>query len=244
MNKEQLSARLGQVVPKYINWTQDVKFNFFGWLSLDHPNDIVDVAKVLVECKARLCTITAYAEKRVDHKKRLAVSYHFIISGLLLTVSVPLYHPETFEQLPVTSITPYFRNADWNEREFAEMYNIAVIGHPNPKRLFLDERIDAGVMGELVPFSALANSANTQKLWENLMDSKGAKKATAEQESFVAMYAAIEEPKFTPVKQKAVKAATENKTTEAKVAPKPVSAPKVEAEAKTEPATTQESVPE
>ena len=49
------------------------------------------------------------------------------------------------------------------------MYNIEVLNHPNPKRLFLDERLDAGIMAKLIPFSSLVHGTGSKDLWEHVM---------------------------------------------------------------------------
>lgn len=153
-------------------WTADVRANLFGWLPLERPDQLKDAARAL-SGKVRLCTITAYALARDDADKRRRIAYHFAVGDTTLTVSIPLFDSETNAKLPVPSITPWFRNADWNEREFHEMYNIEIPDHPNPRRLFLDERLDAGIMTKLIPFSAMANSAGTNMLWERILEAKG-----------------------------------------------------------------------
>ncbi|MCL1940145.1 MAG: NADH-quinone oxidoreductase subunit C [Desulfovibrionaceae bacterium] len=153
-------------------WTGDVRGNPFAWLRLDAPDKLKDVAGALAG-KARLCTITAYAEERDDPDKRRRIAYHFVAGNALLTVTIPIFDPESLQPLPVPSITPWFLNADWNEREFMEMFNIEITGHPNPKRLFLDERLDAGIMSNLIPFSAMAHGAASNTLWEQVLEAKG-----------------------------------------------------------------------
>lgn len=153
-------------------WTRDARANPFGWLRLDRPDKLKDAARALAG-KARLCTITAYAEERDDPGLRRRIAYHFASGDALVTVTVPLYDPDTMEKLAVPSITPWFLNADWNEREFMEMFDIAITEHPNPKRLFLDERLDAGIMSKLIPFSAMAHGAASNTLWERILEAKG-----------------------------------------------------------------------
>lgn len=153
-------------------WTNDVRANPFGWLRLDTPERLADAAECLAG-RARLCTVTAYAEERDDPGARCRIAYHFVAGDTLITITVPVYDPETLETLSVPSITPWFLNADWNEREFMEMFNISITGHPNPKRLFLDERLDAGIMSRLIPFSAMANGAASNTLWERVLEAKG-----------------------------------------------------------------------
>ena len=174
MNKDIISQNLTSITKKNVEWTTNEWGNSFGWLRLKHPGIIIEVAKYLATQQARLCTMTAYADKRSDPHKRRSLAYHFVIGSTLLTITTPLYNLSTYEPLPVSSITPWFRNADWNEREFHEMFNIQVVGHPNPKRLFLDERVDTGIMEQLIPFSAMVHSASTTALWERVMASKAA----------------------------------------------------------------------
>ena len=140
-----------------LTWTTNYYNDYYGWLKLENVADLTKVMEVLQNLQARLCTISAYTEDRSIEAKRRAIAYHFAIKGVLFCVTVRIYDKETLEPLPVPSITPYFRNADWHEREFREMYNIEVLNHPNPKRLFLDERLDAGIMAKLIPFSSLVH---------------------------------------------------------------------------------------
>ena len=77
-------------------------------------------------------------------------------------------------QLPaensVPTITPWFRNADWNEREFAELFDVHVDGNTNPKRLFLDPEIDEGILNEVIPLTIMMNGACTKDMWERIME--------------------------------------------------------------------------
>ncbi|HEX3028897.1 MAG TPA: NADH-quinone oxidoreductase subunit C, partial [Clostridia bacterium] len=75
----------------------------------------------------------------------------------------------------VKSITPVLKSADWHEREMRELYNIELQGHPNSKRLFLDENIHM-TDHTMIPLSEALNGASTNTLWEKIMksDSKGA----------------------------------------------------------------------
>ena len=172
-SKETIGPALEEATGKKPTWTVDKQGNGYGWLKLPAPARLADAAKALQSFNARLLTITAYSEKREDPEMRRSIGYHFALKGLHVTVSVPTYDRETGESIPIPSITPYFLNADWNEREFMEMYAIQIEGHPNPKRLFLDPRIDSGVMATLLPFSAVANGAAGRGLWEQVMLTKG-----------------------------------------------------------------------
>ena len=59
-----------------------------------------------------------------------------------------------------------------------EIYNLHVVGHPNPRRLFLDETVEPAVLERLIPFSTLVNAASTKSLWEKIIgdrDKEGGK---------------------------------------------------------------------
>ncbi len=153
---------------EFISWTADSYGNEYGWLRLRAPEDMAKLAPVLVGLDARLMTITAY---RIDKFARIEgreIAYHFALDGLALTATIAL--TETPPQIP--SITRWFANADWHEREFSELYGITISDHPNPRRLFLDNELDAGVLDRLVPLSTLMNGASTNTLWEKVFAGK------------------------------------------------------------------------
>ncbi len=176
--KALLDQRLPDAAGADISWTEDAHGNLYGWLVLEEAPRLAELAPAMARCRLRLCTMTAYDPERDPANPRRAIAYHFDLDGLTFTVTAPLVMPEAGEDGEATgrpevpSITPWFRNADWNEREFMEMYDIAVTGHPNPRRLFLDERLDAGVMGQMIPLSTMMNGASTQDLWERIMSAK------------------------------------------------------------------------
>ncbi|MDR2160537.1 MAG: NADH-quinone oxidoreductase subunit C [Desulfovibrio sp.] len=189
-----VDAKIREALSLVPVWTENAYGNTFGWLFLPGPERLTGAARALAELRARLCTISAYAEQRDDREKKRGIAYHFALGGMLFTVSVRIYNPQTLEKLPVPSITPWFRNADWNEREFKEMFNIDIIDHPNTRRLFLDERLDAGIMTSLIPFSTLLHSAGSQDLWERVMAEKTGIAPQGESGE------KIPEPAFTPVR--------------------------------------------
>ena len=167
-----LDTELHSVADYSCTWTEDVAGNRFGWLHLPDPFHLLSAAAIMSKYKARLLTITAFAEERDDQDKKRRIAYHFVIENTVVTITIRIYDPLTFEKLPVPSITSLFRNADWNEREFHEMFDIDIINHPNPQRLFLDERLDAGIMSSLIPFSTMSNGMSSQGLWERVMEEK------------------------------------------------------------------------
>ena len=53
-----------------------------------------------------------------------------------------------------------------------ELYAVQVEGHPNPRRLFLDETLEEGLLGEAVPLSVMMNGASTVDLWERILQDR------------------------------------------------------------------------
>lgn len=195
---EELHKVLHEATGAEPTWTNDVRANCFGWLHLDKPDALREAAQALAG-KMRLCTVTAYSEERDDANKRRRIAYHFNTGDTTITVTIPLYDKDTLAKLPVPSISRWFLNADWNEREFMEMFNIDIIDHPNPKRLFLDERLDAGIMTRLIPFSAMAHGAASNTLWERVLEAKGVAPEDRHPSLAVPAEPIKVEPKVTPV---------------------------------------------
>jgi len=96
------------------------------------------------------------------------IDYHFDLGGDTLTVIA--YVPSGGA---VASLTPYFRTADWAEREMMENYAITIRDHPDPRRLFIDPAIDSAVLERLIPYSTLVNAASTKALWDKVVSGKG-----------------------------------------------------------------------
>ncbi|MBO1273373.1 MULTISPECIES: NADH-quinone oxidoreductase subunit C [Shewanella] len=138
------------------------------WCTLQQSRDILPVAQMVKALHGRLSTITAYQQKSSQPTDDHEVAYHFDIDGTTLTATIQLRG----QVKEIDSLTPIFRNADWHEREFMELYDITVIGHPNPRRLFIDESIDPAVLQRFVPYSAMVNAASTKTLWEHIMDKR------------------------------------------------------------------------
>lgn len=138
--------------------------NGFEWVTLKTSADLTAAAALLAEHRARLCTVTAQNKQLAEPVTTLA--YHFDVYGYTLTLTVPLDPAEN----SVPTITPWFRNADWNEREFAELFDVHVEGNTNPKRLFLDPDIDQGILNEVIPLTIMMNGACTKDMWERIME--------------------------------------------------------------------------
>lgn len=150
--------------PDAVRRTEDFYGNIYHWIRLDTPRHMPHAAASLKAAKARLATTTAYNRRHLADPVQ-EICYHFELEGVVYNVTVML----DAEWPAVPSITPIFANADWNEREMMELYAVQVDGHPNPRRLFLDEQIEEGVMGEAVPLSIMMNGACTSDLWERIL---------------------------------------------------------------------------
>lgn len=159
---------LEQLCTTQFQQTTDSFGNSYYWFLLSKPEKILDAAKILHSAGARLAMITAYNE----HDRRMQdACYEFVVEGIVYNVTVHL--SEGHDSIP--SITPIFANADWHEREMMELYGIQIINHPNPRRLFLDETLDKGLLGEVVPLSIVMNGANSTDLWERILSDKESK---------------------------------------------------------------------
>jgi len=132
------------------------------YLSLHDKKDINAVANVIKKHSGRVITITPYV---VD--KACEIAYHFDVYGIVLTVTL-LTEDET-----VDSITPNLKSADWTEREMQDLFNIKLIGHPNPDRLILDEKMAKGIFKEYMTLSDAMTGAATNTLWERINEAKG-----------------------------------------------------------------------
>ena len=150
-----------------VSHTSDSFGNAYHWFQLDVPSQMLQAAEILHKQGARLAMITAY-NRHSENQPMQALCYQFVLEGIVYSVTAPLdaEHPQ------VPSITPLFANADWHEREMMELYGIKIINQPNPRRLFLDEELDKGLLGELVPLSILMNGASSQDLWERILQGK------------------------------------------------------------------------
>lgn len=161
-----------------LKWDIDKKGVVCGWCKLVDHDDIYKVAKLIASFKGRVMTISPLntpavfasnqsAEEVVKEKTvSLIINYHFYFERVNFTVRITLPDMER----TVKSITPVLKSADWHEREMQELYNIKLDGHPNSKRLFLDENIYM-TDHTMIPLSEAMTGASTNTLWEKIMKS-------------------------------------------------------------------------
>lgn len=144
-----------------LKWDIDKKGVVCGWCKLAAPEDILLVAELVAGCKGRVMTISP-----VNKPAGVDINYHFYFEGINCTAAITL--PDSARS--VKSITPVLKSADWHEREMRELYNIELEGHPNSKRLFLEENIHM-TDHTMIPLSEALKNASTNTLWERIMES-------------------------------------------------------------------------
>lgn len=166
-----LSRRIGEEVA--VEWRIDAKGVLTGWCRLREGALILPAAEGVAELAGRLSMVTASLFDGAKQRGVREVAYHFDLEGTTLTLTIEL----PLEGAQVPSLTPVFRNADWNEREFMELYDIRVIGHPNPRRLFIDKSIEPAAFERLIPYSTFSNGASSKDLWEKVMARPGGEEA-------------------------------------------------------------------
>lgn len=149
-----------------LRWDIDSKGVVDGWCRLSKSDDIVKVAECVAALKGRVMLISAMITKGDEKQEHIEIAYHFYFDKVNFTATISI--PENTRK--VKSITPVLKSADWHEREMRDLYKIEPIGHPNPKRLFLDESIHLDP-NAMVPLSAAMNGTSTSTLWEQVMKS-------------------------------------------------------------------------
>lgn len=154
----QLQAKLTQLCENRYSF---INHSNCLWCEIKSEEELLHVSQILQPLRARICTITCYKEE-VGHE----IVYHFDIEGKILNLKLHV------KQNSVTSITPYFKSADWTERELSELYGIELKNHPNPQRLFLDEKIKESVLDEYISLSNAMNGKMTQSLWNKVKQSR------------------------------------------------------------------------
>lgn len=159
---QELSCWLGE--PVSIRWHTDAKGVTSGWYLLAEADDILLAARAVANLEGRLSMVSAYLTPQGKRHGGREISYHFDLDGTTLTVAIEL--PPKGARVP--SLTPIFRNADWNEREFRELYDIEVLGHPDPRPLFLDPSLGPAAFERLIPYSTFSNGASSRALWEKV----------------------------------------------------------------------------
>ena len=199
---DDIEAQLAAAAPGGIDYSATASPHgaVTAWCGLANREDVLAVGKALLELGARLAMVSALQppapeeeeeeeeepaegeeaaekpEKEVPKTfggtpidgKSYEIDYHFVLGGDFLTV---IAYVASGGSIP--SLTPFFRSANWPEREIMENYSLAVRDHPDPRRLFLDPAIETAALERLIPYSTLVNAATTKALWDKVLAAKG-----------------------------------------------------------------------
>jgi NADH-quinone oxidoreductase subunit C len=102
------------------------------WVKIEVKNFIKTIERLKELGVERINTIAG-----IDKGDNIEILYQFFHNHFI-TVKTSI--PKKLCKIP--SITKYFPGANLFERELAEMFGIDVIGHPEPKKLFLSKEIE------------------------------------------------------------------------------------------------------
>lgn len=149
-----------------LRWDTDSKGVVDGYCKLAASDDIVKVSEIIAALKGRVMLISCMITKGDEKQEHIEIAYHFYFDTINFTATIFL--PENARK--VKSITPILKSANWHEREMRDIFKIEVVGHPNPKTLFIDESINLDP-NAVVPLSAAMNGSSTNTLWERVMES-------------------------------------------------------------------------
>lgn len=153
-----------------VRHTVDQYGNDQHWFVLRCPSALTDAAAALKQAEARLSLISGYSRvgKPDAAESPFAACYHFVLDGVIYNVTAAY----TSEEQYVPTITQFFVNADWHEREMMELVGVTVKDQPNPTRLFLDNELEPAVLNKYVPLSVMMNGACSKDLWEHILGAK------------------------------------------------------------------------
>lgn len=119
---------------------------------LDDSGDLLDVAGFLAGRSARLSDVIACSGDKPDTAGLCEIAYHFDLDGDTLSVTVHVRRDGEID-----SIASLFPNADWPERDMAELSGVRLKGHVNGGRTALS--------GEFMACSTMVDAATLNGLW-------------------------------------------------------------------------------
>ena len=94
--------------------------------------DLTPVAKRLFDRGGRLATITG-----IDTRNGIELLYHFFFADEHLMITLKTLLPKPLPR--ATSLAPWLPAANWAEREIRDLLGATFEGHPDPRRLLLEE---------------------------------------------------------------------------------------------------------
>ena len=104
------------------------------------PKSIVKVATYIFKNLGARFNIAS----GLDARRHLEILYHFTIEEINLLISLRVKLPKD-GKIEIDSLAPFFKAANWIEREMNEMLGIDFKGHPDMRRLLLSDDWPEGV---------------------------------------------------------------------------------------------------
>lgn len=100
------------------------------------PAGLIEVAQVLRDAAELDCNLLTLVSG-VDMRDHIAVVYHMhsLANGLSVQMRVKLDHANP----RVDSVVSLWPGANWLERETYDMLGVQFAGHPDPRRIMLDD---------------------------------------------------------------------------------------------------------
>jgi Ni,Fe-hydrogenase III component G len=117
-------------LPGVTSWEQ----HYQEWWMKAPKLDVVRMAEMMLEKKARLMTMTGKAREDGETD----IYYHYFLNNQIYNFVVQT-HGQTLDSISV--ITPA---AEWIEREIQDLFATTFSGHPNPGRLVRPSQLEAG----------------------------------------------------------------------------------------------------
>lgn len=132
---EAVKARIAELTPEGGSWDPEA-----AALTLA-PDTLVATVKNLASDPATdlvyLRNLTAY--ERYD-APGVCMVYH--LSSIAKNHTIAIYVPLNEGALAVPSLVPVFNSADWQEREVFDMFGVHFIGHPDLRRILMEDTCD------------------------------------------------------------------------------------------------------
>lgn len=133
MEKKKILEDLREKFPEKI---KEIFLEFGDEIIIIDKDSLLDIVKFLKNdpyAFTMLLDLTCVDYK--GQKERFQMIYHFfsLSSNKRLRINISL--PE--KDLSIDSLTPFWKNANWLEREVYDMFGILFNGHPDLRRIFM-----------------------------------------------------------------------------------------------------------
>jgi NADH-quinone oxidoreductase subunit C len=111
-----------------------------------------------------LSDVTA-TDEEVDPRFEMVYNLYSLVTKARIRVKVRV--PENEE---VPTIVPIWPGANWQEREVYDMYGIKFTGHPDLRRILMDERWEGYPLRKDYPLRAYQLFTDAQQIHQELLD--------------------------------------------------------------------------